>query len=585
MRGRRTPGEAKSIHATGGSVNQGTMFKRQPLTSWVLVAGTLLAGAGVGCHSRPIDSAPASRCAAGDVDVVHASALSDGREPFGGRAEALDLARTIALRASSASDLATKSACAALAGGILERAFRSGHRESDGRQALDLLRVAAQSPDPTFACHAAMRAAHLAGELAHDPSLTYAELDRARTSRLATAAADTGKRSQDDCARRLDADLHILAAYQPPAVHANDVVDTTEAGLLTESPRAALPSSPASVEPRIERVETWPGPDTARVVLILNRPTDYRVDDENGPSPRTSLDFDGVGLALDAPRDVAPNSGIIRHVRMEATSTGTRVAIELDGAGYRRVFPLTDPYRVVVDVARRRPGVRSARAPTVLRVVLDPGHGGKDAGATGLRGLREKDVTLDVARRAAPALTEQGMEVMLTRDDDRLPTLEERTARANAFGADLFVFIHCNASETKGHRGVETYVLDATRDELAARVAARENSTPMGHGDELAAVLNRIRFADQVRNRRTSRTCCSAHRWARCGPDSRTFPMEVSTRQGSTFSQVRACRPSSSRSVISRIRRKRPASTRAIIDSFSRTASSTRFARTGLGDD
>jgi N-acetylmuramoyl-L-alanine amidase len=116
-----------------------------------------------------------------------------------------------------------------------------------------------------------------------------------------------------------------------------------------------------------------------------------------------------------------------------------------------------------------------------------------------LRGLREKDVTLDVARRAAPALTEQGMEVMLTRDDDRLPTLEERTARANAFGADLFVSIHCNASETKGHRGVETYVLDATRDELAARVAARENSTPMGHGDELAGVLNRIRFADQVR--------------------------------------------------------------------------------------
>jgi len=192
-------------------------------------------------------------------------------------------------------------------------------------------------------------------------------------------------------------------------------------------------------------------------------------------------------------------SGIVRGVRMDATSTGTRVSIELDGAGWRRVFHLTDPYRVVVDVARHPPGVRGAGPPVVSRVVLDPGHGGKDAGAIGPGGLREKDVTLDVARRAAPALIEQGIQVVLTRDDDRLPTLEERTARANAFGADLFVSIHCNASEVKGHRGVETYVLDATRDELAARVAARENATPLGRGDELAAILGRIRFADQAR--------------------------------------------------------------------------------------
>ncbi len=168
----------------------------------------------------------------------------------------------------------------------------------------------------------------------------------------------------------------------------------------------------------------------------------------------------------------------------------------------------------------------------------------------------------------------------------RLPTLEERTARANAFGPDLFVSsIHCNASETKGHRGVETDAFDATRDELAARVAARENSTPMGHGDELAAVLNRIRFADQVRQ---STHFAYLLQRASMGALRARF-QDVSdggVHTAGFYVLAGASMPAvPSRSVISRIRRKRPASTRAIIDSFSRTASSTRFARTGLGDD
>ena len=109
--------------------------------------------------------------------------------------------------------------------------------------------------------------------------------------------------------------------------------------------------------------------------------------------------------------------------------------------------------------------------------MLDPGHGGKDTGAVGPSGVKEKEITLDVAHRVAPVLAGQGIQIVLTRDDDRFVSLEERTARANAFAADLFVSIHCNASESKGRRGVETYVLDTTRDEIAGRGAARENAT------------------------------------------------------------------------------------------------------------
>jgi N-acetylmuramoyl-L-alanine amidase len=86
---------------------------------------------------------------------------------------------------------------------------------------------------------------------------------------------------------------------------------------------------------------------------------------------------------------------------------------------------------------------------------------------------------------------------VLTRDDDRFVSLEERTARANAFGADLFVSIHCNASEGKVRRGVETYVLDTTRDEIAARVAARENATSQAASAELGSLLGGMRLAEE----------------------------------------------------------------------------------------
>jgi N-acetylmuramoyl-L-alanine amidase len=151
---------------------------------------------------------------------------------------------------------------------------------------------------------------------------------------------------------------------------------------------------------------------------------------------------------------------------------------------------------VVVDVARRAP--LGERHRTVSRVVLDPGHGGYDSGATGPAGTREKDVTLDVAKRVAALLGRAGVEAVLTREDDRFVSLEERAARANQLGADLFVSIHCNAAETHARHGVETYVLDTTRDEIAQRVAARENATSAAATAELGSILANMRLADQA---------------------------------------------------------------------------------------
>lgn len=89
-----------------------------------------------------------------------------------------------------------------------------------------------------------------------------------------------------------------------------------------------------------------------------------------------------------------------------------------------------------------------------VKIVLDPGHGGKDPGAVA-HGMREADVNLDVARAAAAALRgKHGAEILLTREADEYVSLQARAERANAWGAELFLSIHTNAG---GGQGFESY--------------------------------------------------------------------------------------------------------------------------------
>jgi N-acetylmuramoyl-L-alanine amidase len=104
--------------------------------------------------------------------------------------------------------------------------------------------------------------------------------------------------------------------------------------------------------------------------------------------------------------------------------------------------------------------------------------------------VREKDVTLAMARRLAKRLREAGFEVVLTRKDDRYLALEERTAVANTARGDLFVSIHANAHPRRNRSGVETYFLNVTDDRYAARLAARENGLdPESQGEAVTRIL------------------------------------------------------------------------------------------------
>lgn len=111
------------------------------------------------------------------------------------------------------------------------------------------------------------------------------------------------------------------------------------------------------------------------------------------------------------------------------------------------------------------------------RVVLDPGHGGRDPGARGPGGTREKTVVLQITRKIRDRLEErEGIEVSLTRDDDRFLPLEQRSQIAVEEEADLFLSIHANSARSSGVRGFETYFLGEARTEESRQVAMRENA-------------------------------------------------------------------------------------------------------------
>ena len=146
----------------------------------------------------------------------------------------------------------------------------------------------------------------------------------------------------------------------------------------------------------------------------------------------------------------------------------------------------------------------------VKKIVLDPGHGGKDPGAMAYN-LKEKDIVLKLALKLAPILEKKlGCKVILTRKRDIFIPLEERTAIANTNDADLFVSLHINSSPLTAANGIETYFLNLTSNPDAMRVAAFENATSTHQMSDLQNILSDIlknskisessRLAQQVHN-------------------------------------------------------------------------------------
>ncbi|NUQ02167.1 MAG: N-acetylmuramoyl-L-alanine amidase [Armatimonadetes bacterium] len=194
------------------------------------------------------------------------------------------------------------------------------------------------------------------------------------------------------------------------------------------------------------------GDESARFVLRLSDMAPVRAFYLDDPE-RVVLDIEQACIAGPA-ADPSLRNGLACDVRMtQFESDVVRLVIELRSPAGFALRKLLNPARLELRLARGETRNRL--------VVIDPGHGGKDAGAKGYKaGLLEKDVVLDIGRRAAELLRGKGVRVVMTRDDDTFIPLSERPGMANNLGAHLFVSIHCNAMPEgkKGTRsGTEVY--------------------------------------------------------------------------------------------------------------------------------
>jgi N-acetylmuramoyl-L-alanine amidase len=147
--------------------------------------------------------------------------------------------------------------------------------------------------------------------------------------------------------------------------------------------------------------------------------------------------------------------------------------------------------RGVADAATREapPRKPDREAPPLQRrlVVIDPGHGGHDPGAIGVRGTLEKEITLDISREIARKLRgTRGVSVRLTRDDDIFLPLADRVAVARDAGADLFISIHADSAPNRDARGLSAYTLsDKASDDFSFALAKQENLADGAGGIDL----------------------------------------------------------------------------------------------------
>ena len=310
----------------------------------------------------------------------------------------------------------------------------------------------------------------------------------------------------------------------PPPAPALSEPAAPPADTVAQSAKAAPGGEGLAV---VQDLQHWSNPNYTRVVVYVDRETDFthrllKKDPSLDKPPRLYVDLGNSTLGGGKQKTIPINDDLLSDARAARyTLDSVRVVVDIKSFETYKVFSLRDPFRIVIDVwgrngavpvaqdrdeeaAEAPPGAveRSKKIPRgalakqlalgVRRIVVDPGHGGKDFGAPGfIPGVHEKDVVLEIAKRVAKKIRDDmNLEAILTRSDDRYLTLEERTAFANTRGADLFVSIHTNASRDSRAYGTETYFLNLATDDESIRVAAMENATSTKNISDLHSILN-----------------------------------------------------------------------------------------------
>jgi N-acetylmuramoyl-L-alanine amidase len=291
----------------------------------------------------------------------------------------------------------------------------------------------------------------------------------------------------------------IPTFHLEPAVAAAASGHDGRARLQTHLKKSKTTVAPASLSPvTVQNFRVMASPEKTRLVLDLDRSATIVERRAKNPA-RVIIALPHAELSRSA-RVKATNGSIPAPFTIRQTAAPA-VALSLPITSFRayKQFTLSNPPRLVVDVIPRAeptpllatdgqhsapllPETQPAPPPAkgYTTIVIDPGHGGKDSGARGLRQTEEKDITLKVGLKLRDLLSRQpGVRVLMTRDRDVFVELEDRAKFANSNGADLFVSIHVNSHPSRSVKGIEIYHFGEAKDQRALEVAARENGTPL----------------------------------------------------------------------------------------------------------
>jgi len=237
-----------------------------------------------------------------------------------------------------------------------------------------------------------------------------------------------------------------------------------------------------------------------RFVVELTNDMQYEERKKNG---EIIISIEGGKLTVPA-ADIDVSDGVIDKITVREKPDSAVFSIKkAENAGEVTIMKYPSPPRIVVDVENKSEAVRTesvenlppqpagppkrdkAYISDIKLVVIDPGHGGKDPGAIGPRGTKEKDITLSIARKLAKKIRKRlKIRAILTRTGDYFVPLNKRTEMANSADADIFISIHANASLKPSSRGFEVYFLSEEASDLEAQAVANMENSVVAMEDE-----------------------------------------------------------------------------------------------------
>ena len=279
----------------------------------------------------------------------------------------------------------------------------------------------------------------------------------------------------------------------------------------------AFPAGAKAGAVHVRDARLWTAPDHTRVVFDLSGRADYRVFRLHRPE-RVVVDIGHARLSTDVTRlaNASHKDPVLAAIRHGRPKPGLlRLVLDVKEYVRPRSFLLKPmhgkPWRLVVDLmreaGRKQPVVTASqvRARKVITIAVDAGHGGEDPGAIGPHGVKEKDVTLAVARRLARAINRRpGMRAVLIRKGDYFVPLGRRVQLARQAHADLMISIHADSVRKRNVAGASVYTLSekGASDHVAAMLARKENASDaiggVMPGEVQDPLVNRI-LADLIK--------------------------------------------------------------------------------------